>query len=129
MKMQHQGLIAMTLLAAFCCAQAGAETLPKANVHYIRAADLGNANSRVATNSAGVVRKRAGYGQGYVYGRNVNNQLGSILIWDAAPTSKYGKSPSMQNRNNGHRLAGNALGPKLTYKPGYGKTTSTNDSR
>jgi hypothetical protein len=106
-----------------------AETLPKANVHYIRADDLGHANSRVTTNSAGVVRKRVDYGQGYVYGRNVNNQLGSILIWDAAPTSKYGKSPSMQNRNNGHRLAGNALGPKLTYKPSYGKTTSTNDSR
>jgi len=129
MKMQHHGLFAMALLAAVCCAQAEAETLPKPNVHYIRAADLGNANSRVTTNSAGVVRKRADYGQGYVYGRNVNNQLGSILIWDAAPTSKYGKSPSMQNRNNGRGQTGNALGPKLTYKPGYGKTTSTTDSR
>lgn len=127
--MQHHGLFAMTLLAAFCCAEAGAGTLPKPNVHYIRAADLGNANSRVTTNSAGVVHKRAGYGQGYVYGRNVNNQLGSIVIWDAAPTSKYGQSPSTQNRNYGHRQTGNALGPKLTYKPGYGKTTSTNDSR
>jgi hypothetical protein len=129
MKMQHHGLFATALLAAFWCAQAGAETLTKPNVHYIRAADLGNANSRVTTNSAGVVRKRANYGQGYVYGRNVNNQLGSILIWDAAPTGKYGKSPSMKNRNNVRRPTGNILGPKLTYKPGYGKTTSSDDSR
>jgi hypothetical protein len=127
MKMQHQGLIAMTLLAAVCCAEA--ETVPKPSVHYIRAADLGNANSRVSTNSAGVVHKRANYGQGYVYGRNVNNQLGSIVIWDAAPTSKYGKSPSAQKRHNGRRQTGNALGPKLSYKPGYGKTTSTTGSR
>jgi hypothetical protein len=127
MKMQHQGLLAMALLAAVCCAEA--ETLPKPNVHYIRAADLGNANSRVTTNSAGVVRKRANYGQGYVYGRNVNNQLGSIVIWDAAPTSKYGESSSTQGRTNVHRQTGNSLGPKLTYKPGYGKTTNNTDSR
>jgi hypothetical protein len=127
MKMQHQGLIAIALLAAVSCAEA--ETLPKPSVHYIRATDLGNANSRVTTNSAGLVRKRANYGQGYIYGRSVNNRLGSILIWDAAPTSKYAKSPSMQNRNNGRRPTGNALGPKLTYKPSYGKTTSTRGSR
>ena len=129
MKMQHHGLFAMTLLAAFCCAQARAETLPKPNVHYIRAADLGSANSRVTSNSAGAVRKRANYGQGYVYGRNVNNQLGSILIWDAAPSSQYGKSSPTQNRNIVRRQTGNAFGPRLTYKPSYGKTTSTNDSR
>lgn len=127
MKMQHQGLFVMALLAAVSCAEA--ETLPKPNVHYIRAADLGNANSRVTTNSAGLVRKRANYGQGYVYGRSLNNQLGSILIWDAAPTSKYGRSPSMQNRNNVRRQTGHALGPRLTYKPSYGKMTSTGGSR
>ena len=127
MKVHHQGLVAMILLAAVCSAEA--ETLPKPNVHYIRAADLGDANGRVTTNSAGVVRKRANYGQGYVYGRNVNNQLGSIVIWNAAPTSKYGKSSSTQKLNMDRRQTGNALGPKLSYKPSYGKTTSTNDSR
>jgi len=129
MKMQHHGLFALTLAVAFFAAPIHAAPLPKPNVHYMSVADLGTVNSRVTANTAGVVTKRANYGQGFVYGRSVNNQFGDIVIWDAAPSSNFGKSPPGQNRNDGPTHAGTAIGPKLTYKPVYGKTTSTSHSQ
>jgi hypothetical protein len=130
MKMQHHALFALTVAVAFYGVSAQAAPMPKPNVHYMRADDLGMVNSRVSANTAGVVTKRGNYGQGYIYGRSVNNQLGNIVIWNAGPSSKYGKSlPKQNNLNAGRPQAKTALGPKLTYKPGYGKTTNTNDSQ
>ena len=37
-----------------------------------------------------IVRKRGAYGQGFQYGRSVNNELGDIIIWSPAPVSGYG---------------------------------------
>jgi len=125
----HHGLSAVTLVAMFYGAPIQAARPSSANVQFLSVADLGMANSRVTVNTTSVVRKRAAYGQGYVYGHSVNNQFGDIIIWDPAPSNNYGKSAPDQNRNDGRTRAETAIGPKLTYKPDYGKTTNTSGSQ
>ena len=128
MKIRH-GLFAVMLLALLYGAPIQAAQPSNADVQFLSVADLEMASSRVTTNTTGVVRKRAAYGQGYVYGQSVNNQSGDIVIWDAAPSNNYGKSPPDQNRNDGRAHAETAIGPKLTYNPDYGKTTNTSGSQ
>ncbi len=129
MNIHHRGLFAMTLVTLLYGAPIQAAQPANANVQFVSPAELGMTNSRVTDNTTGVVRKRAAYGQGYVYGHSVNNQLGDIIIWDAAPGNSYGKSLSGQNRNNGQAQAETAIGPKLIYKPDYGKTTDPSYSQ
>lgn len=129
MKIHPHGLFAVTLAALVFGAPVQAAEPANASVQFVSAAELGKVNSRVTGNTTGVVRKRAAYGQGYVYGHSVNNQLGDIIIWDAAPSNNYGKSLPGQNRTDGRPRAETAIGPKLTYKPEYGKTTNPSYSQ
>lgn len=119
------GLLVVALAAVIYGAPAQAAQPANSGVQVVRAADLGAAGSRVRSNPTGVVKQRAAYGQGYIYGRSVNNQSGDIVVWNAAPSYNYGKSPPVKAGIDGRPRAGTAIGPKLTYKPAYGKTTKS----
>ncbi len=129
MKKYLHGLLAMTLAAAIYGAPTQAAQPSNTGIQVINAADLGKDSSRPASNPTGVVKQRGAYGQGYIYGRSVNNQSGDIVIWNAAPGNAYGKPPPVTNANDGRPRTGTAIGPKLIYKPEYGKPAKSSFSQ
>jgi len=129
MKMPLYGLIATTIATVICGVPAQAAQPSTTGIQIINAADLGKASTGPIPNPTGVVKQRAVYGQGYVYGRSVNNQFGDIVIWDAAPSNNYGKSLPVTNDSNASPRTGTAIGPSLTYKPEYGKPAKSGFSQ
>ena len=96
---------------------------PNSNIEYLRPADLNRTPSQIPGSPHGHVRQRLGYGKGYRYGHSVNGPMGDIIIWSASPNRAHGSTSVMRSGNRGRPGSSNAFGPKLQYKPQYGKTS------
>jgi len=94
---------------------------PNSKVEFLRPANLDKTASFVPGSAHGHVRQQLGYGKGYRYGHSVNSALGDIVIWSASPNHVHGgqimRPPSRQ-----HPRTTALPGPKLQYRPEYGKT-------
>jgi len=109
----------MALSSSLFAAQPG-----NSNIEYLRPADLGKQSSFMPGSAHGHVRQRLEYGKGYRYGHGVNNALGDIIIWSPAPNHGHEVQimrPSTQQRTR----PANLTGPRLQYKPAYGKTSNS----
>jgi len=91
-------------------------------VEFLRPADLDKNTSFVPGSTHGHVRQQLEYGRGYRYGHSVNNALGDIVIWSPAPNQVH-ESQIMRSPTWQHTRTTTLSGPKLQYKPSYGKTS------
>jgi hypothetical protein len=107
----------------------GAAQPPNANIEYLRPADLGKPLSGVPGSPHGHVRQQAGYGKGYRYGHAVNGPMGDIIIWSPSVTNQYGTATPGHNMQSRSRVQVSPLGPRLQYKPEYGKSTRPGQTR
>ena len=98
------------------------------NVEFLRPAELDKTTSFVPGSAHGHVRQQLEYGKGFRYGHSVNSALGDIVIWSAAPNRAHGgkvmRAPTLQPRR-----PANLSGPKLQFKPDYGKTSKAGYGR
>lgn len=112
------GLIAGGLSFSVSAAQP-----PNSGVEYLSPSELGSSASHAAGSAHGHVRKRLAYGQGYRYGHSVSGANGNITIFSAATNKVHGSKPIVRRRGHRGSQSDSALGPRLKYKPQYGKST------
>ena len=99
-----------------------AEPPDTSNIEYLRPSDLNKSPSLVPGSAHDHVRQRLDYGQGYRYGHSVNGPNGNIIIWSAAPNQSHDThimSPGTVQRSR----TTSVTGPRLEYKPEYGKSS------
>ena len=112
------GLIAGGLSFSVSAAQP-----PNSGIEYISPSELGNSASNVPGSAHGHVRKRLAYGKGYRYGHSVSGATGNITIFSAATNKAHGSKPIVRRGGHGRPHSNSTLGPRLKYKPQYGKST------
>jgi hypothetical protein len=95
---------------------------PNSGVEYISPAQLGQSASNVPGDAHGHVRKQLSYGKGYRYGHSVSGAAGNITIFSAATNKVHGAKPIIRRRSHRAPRSDTALGPRLKYKPQYGKS-------
>jgi hypothetical protein len=111
----------MALSSSLFAAQPGNSN---SNIEYLRPADLGKKSSFVPGSAHGHVRQRLGYGKGYRYGHGVNSALGDIIIWSPTPNRSH-EMQIMRPRTQQRARPAKLMGPRLQYKPAYGKTSNS----
>ena len=119
----------MTLASALGCAalvlslSVAAGQPPNSNIEYVHPDNLGKPLNFMPGSTPAYVRQRLDYGQGYRYGRIVDGPMGHIIIWDVVPNRIPGSNPIMSPKPVPNPGTTNIFGPKLQYKPEYGKTS------
>jgi len=110
------------LAAALTSLSVPAAQPPNSNIEYLRPSDLNKTPSLMPGSAHGHVRQRLEYGQGYRYGHVVNGPMGDIIIWSASP-NRINDAQIMTPRKFSRRHTPRVTGPRLQYKPAYGKAT------
>ena len=119
----------LAIMALACSLPLGAAQPPNANIQYLRPADLGKSPSGVPGSPHGHVRQQLDYGKGYRYGHAVNGPAGDIIIWSPSTVHRYGTASPAHNMQYKSRAQVSPVGPRLQYKPGYGKSAKPGDTR
>ena len=112
--MKNQCVVIVAVLSLLSV-QAQAQVVIQPGVNSLHPRDLDRVHHQphnLPPADSAVVRKRGAYGQGFRYGRSVNNGLGDITIWNPAPANGYGGRPQT-GRNSG-------LGSRVMIMPPIG---------
>ncbi len=120
---------AVAALALIAVTSLMARNSHASGVKVISAAELGKPVqsqplSRTSGTSHRHVRQRQEYGKGYRYGHSVSGARGNITIWSAKPYNGYGSRPHASQRSMNSVRPSPPTGPRLEYKPQYGKYSS-----
>lgn len=127
--MQRHLTRAMITLALVMATSLTARGTQASGVQVISATELGKPVSSLSRSPASGtshrhVRQRQEYGKGYRYGHSVSGARGNITIWSAKPYQGYGSRPHASQRSMNSVRPSPPTGPRLEYKPQYGKDSS-----